>query len=46
MISGMKRYLVGFALVIMAFSMTSCGILEMLGRTAGNTVQKVGALGR
>lgn len=38
----MKRLLQWIALAALVFSATSCGLPQLLGRTAGNAVKQVG----
>jgi outer membrane lipopolysaccharide assembly protein LptE/RlpB len=40
----MKRLLQWIALAALVMSTTSCGIPQLLGRTASNTVKQVGSL--
>ncbi|MDP3851130.1 MAG: hypothetical protein Q8Q59_11545 [Luteolibacter sp.] len=42
----MKRLLQWICLTALAFSATSCGLPQMLGRTAGNTLGKLAPLTR
>jgi hypothetical protein len=37
-----RRLLQWIALTLLVFSATSCGIPQVLGRTAGNTIKQVG----
>lgn len=40
----MKRLLQWIALAALVFSAPSCGLPQLLGRTVGNTAQKLGPL--